>query len=80
MGKPKECLITRGVSQAKERGSGIDEGQVLANHDIGPTSSKPSSPSEEPGNRILKGYCGAREFMIPAYFTLGSKARAEERR
>jgi len=41
-------------------------------------SSKPSSPSEEPDSRILKDYCGAREFVTPAHFTLGSKARAEE--
>ena len=64
----------------KQRGSDIDEGQDLVSHDIGPTSPKPSSPSEGPDSRILRGYCGAREFVIPAHFTLGPKARAEERR
>ena len=77
---------TKGVSHnqeyvpGKRRGTGIDEGQGWASHDIGPTSPKPSSPSEEPDSRILSGYCGAREFMIPAYLTLGPKARAEEGR
>ena len=31
-------------------------------HDLGPRMSKSSSPSEEPGNMILRGYCGARRF------------------
>ena len=31
-------------------------------HDIGPRTSKPSSPSEEPDNRIFRGYCGAEGF------------------
>ena len=30
--------------------------------------------------KILYSHCGAREFVIPAHFTLGSKARTEERR
>ena len=42
----------------KRRGSDINEVQDLASHDIGPTSPKPSSPSEEPDSRILRGYCG----------------------
>ena len=42
----------------KRRGSDIDEGQGLASHDIGLTSPKPSSPSEEPDSRIFRGYCG----------------------
>ena len=36
------------------------------------------SPSEDPDSRILRGYCGAREFVVPAHFPLGPKARAEE--
>ena len=31
-------------------------------HDLGPRTSKFSSPSEEPGSMILRGYCGARRF------------------
>jgi len=63
----------------KRSGSGIDEEQDLASHDIGPTTPKPFSPSEELDNRILRGYCGAREFVILAHFPLGPKAHAEER-
>ena len=36
--------------------------QDSTGHDIGPRMSKSSSPSEEPGNMILRGYCGARRF------------------
>jgi len=43
-------------------------------------SSKLSSPSEEPDSKILKGYCGTREFVTPAHFTLRLKAHAKERR
>ena len=34
--------------------------QDLTGPDIGPRTSKSSSPPEEPGNRILRGYCGAK--------------------
>ena len=34
--------------------------QDSTSHDIGPRTSKSSSPSEEPGSRILMGYCGAK--------------------
>ena len=64
----------------KRRGSGIDEGQYLASHDIGPTSPKPFSLFEESDSRILRGYCGARKFVILSHFPLEPKARAEERR
>ena len=36
--------------------------QDSTGHDIGLRTSKPSSPSEEPNSRILRGYCGAEEF------------------
>ena len=60
---------------SKRKSSGIDEGQDLASRDIGSTSSKPSSPSEEPDSRILRGYCGAKEFVIPTHFALGPMPR-----
>ena len=41
-------------------------------------SSKPSSPSKERNSRVLRGYCGAREFVTPTHFTLGPKACAED--
>ena len=40
--------------------------------------SKPSSLFEDPDSRILRGYCGAREFVVPAHFPLGPKTRAKE--
>ena len=63
---------------SKLKDTDINEGQNWASHDIGPTSPKPSSPTKRSGSRILRGYCGAREFVTLAHFTLGPKARAEE--
>ena len=36
--------------------------QDLTGHDVGPRTSKSSSPSEEPGSMILRGYYGVRKF------------------
>ena len=59
-------------ASGKQRDSGIDEGQDLASHDIGPTSPKPSSPSEKPDNRILRRYCGGYKTGKPmSMSTLG---------
>ena len=41
-------------------------------------SSKPSSSSEKPDSRVLRGYCGVKEFVIPTHFLLGPKAHAED--
>ena len=62
----------------KRRGSGIDEGQDLTSHDKGPRSPKPFSPSEGPDNRILRGYCGAKEFDNPTSLYTEPKTHAEE--
>ena len=62
----------------KRRGSSIDEGQDLASHDIGPMSPKPSSLSEEPDSRILRGYCGVKELSNPGPLYIELKAHAEE--
>ena len=74
----KECLITRHLP-GKWRDTDINDGQSWVSHDIGPTSPKPSSPTKRSGSRILRGYCGVREFVTLAHFTLGPKARAEEK-
>ena len=37
--------------------------QDSTGHDVGPRTSKSSSPSEEPGSMILRGYCEARRFQ-----------------
>ena len=52
--------------------------QDLTGHDIGPRTSKPSSPSDEPNNRILRGYCGAKESRDSGPFHIKPKAHAEE--
>ena len=62
----------------RRRGFGIDGGQDLTSHDRGPMSPKPSSPSEESDNRILKGYCGAKEFDNPGPLYTKPKTHAEE--
>ena len=50
----------------------------MTSHDKGPRTSKPSSPSEEPNNKILRGYCRAKEFGNPSPFHIKPKAHAEE--
>ena len=62
----------------KWRDTDINEVQCWASHGVGPTSPKPSSPTKRSGSKILRGYCGAGEFVVPAHFTLGPKAQAEE--
>ena len=62
----------------KRRGSGIDGGQDLTSHDKGPRTPKLSSPSEGPDSRILRDYCGAKEFDNPGPLYTKPKAHAEE--
>ena len=50
----------------------------MTSHDKGLRTPKPSSPSEEPDCRILKGYCGAKEFDNPSPLYTKPKAHAEE--
>ena len=50
----------------------------MTSHDEAPRTSKPSSPSEEPNNRILRGYCGAKGFGNPGPFHIKPKAHAKE--
>ena len=50
----------------------------MTSHDEGPRTSKPSSPPEEPDNRILRGYCGVKELNSPDPLHTGPKAHAEE--
>ena len=68
----QECVSGR------QRGFDIDGGQDLTSHDRGPMSSKPSSPSEEPDSKILRGYCGAKELSNPDPLCTRPKARTEE--
>ena len=50
----------------------------MTSHDKGLRTSKSSSPSEEPDNRIFRGYCGVKEFghLSPLY--IKPKVHAEE--
>ena len=50
----------------------------MTSQDKGPRTPKPSSPSEEPDSRILRGYCGAKEFDNPAPLYTEPKTHAEE--
>ena len=70
--KPQERALGRW------RGSGTHGGQDSTGHDIGPRTSKSSFSSEEPDSRILRGYCGAKEFGHPGPFHVNPKAYAEE--
>ena len=50
----------------------------MTSHDEGPKTSKPSSPSEEPNSRILRGYCRAKGFGNPGPFHIKPKAHTKE--
>ena len=62
----------------RRRGSGVHGGQDSTCRDIGSRTSKSSSLPEKPDNRILRGYCGAKEFDNPGPFHIKLKAHAEE--
>ena len=47
-------------------------------HDVGPRTSKSSSPSEDLGSMILKGYCGAKRFYRLWPIPFQPKIHAEE--
>ena len=68
----------RSVPWAGEKALSLMGEQGLTSHDIGLRTSKSSSPPEEPGVRILRGYCGAKEFGNPSPFHIKPKAHAEE--
>ena len=46
--------------------------QNSTDHDVGPRTSKPSSPSEVLDSRILRGYCGAKGPGCPGPFQISS--------
>ena len=62
----------------RRRDLGTHGGQDLTSHDESPRISKPSSLSEEPDSRVLRGYCGAKESSNPAPFHIRPKAYTEE--
>ena len=50
----------------------------MTSHDKGLRTSKSSSPSEEPDNRILRGYCRVKEFGYLSPLYIKPKVHAEE--
>ena len=50
----------------------------MTSHDKSPRTSKSSSPSEEPDNRILRGYYGVKELSNPGLLHTKPKTHAKE--
>ena len=50
----------------------------MTSHDENRRTLKPSSPSEEPNSRILRGYCGFKELSSLGPLHTEPKAHAEE--
>ena len=53
--------------------------QDSTDHNIGPRTSKSSSPSEKQGSMILRGYCGAKGSGNSGPLHIKPKAHAEEK-
>ena len=68
----------RSVPWAGEEALALIGEQDSTNHDIGLRTSKPSSPSKEPGSRILRGYCGAKRSKNSSPFHIKPKANTKE--
>ena len=50
----------------------------MTSHDESPRTSKPSSLSEEPDSRVLRGYCGVKELSSLSPLHIGPKAHTEK--
>ena len=74
----EECLVVRCVSWIDEETPTLMNGRFTQTAIKAWHHPKPSSPTKRSDSRILRGYCGAREFVTPAYFMLRPKACAEE--
>ena len=68
----------RSVPWAGEEALALMGEQDSNNRDIGPRTSKSSSPPEEPDSRILRGYFGAKEFGNLGPFHIKPEVHAEE--
>ena len=68
----------RSVPWAVEEALALIIGQDLTGHDIGPRTSKSSSPPEESDSRILRGYCGAKGIGDPGLLHIKPMTHAEE--
>ena len=72
------CRNARSVPWVSEEALALTGEQDSTGHDIGPGTSKSSSQPEEPDNKILRGYCGAKGFGDPGPFHIKPMAHAEE--
>ena len=68
----------RSVPWAGEEALALMGEQDSTDRDKVPRTSKSSSPPEELDSRILRGYCGAKEFGDPGPFHIKPKAHVEE--
>ena len=68
----------RSVPWAGEEALALIGEQGSTDHDVGPRTSKSSSPPEEPKSRILGIYCGAKRFGDPGPFHIKPMAHAKE--
>ena len=68
----------RSVPWAGEEALALIGEQGSTDHDVGPRTSKSSSPPEEPKSRILGIYCGAKRFGDPDPFHIKPAAYAEK--
>ena len=69
---------TRSVSWVDEETLAPIGKQDSTGHDVGPRTSKSSSPSDDPDSRILRGYCGAKGSGDFGLFDIKPKAHAKE--
>ena len=72
------CRNARSVPWAGEEALAPIGEQNSTGHDIGPRTSKSSSPSEESSSRILRGYCGAKGSGDSDPFHIKPKTHVEE--
>ena len=72
------CRSTRSVSWVDEETLAPIRKQDSTGHDVGPRTSKSSSPFEDPYSRILRGYCGAKGSGDSGPFDIKPKAHVEE--
>ena len=68
----------RSVPWASEEALALIREQDSTGRDIGPRTSKSSSPPEELESRILRGYCGAKELGDPGPFHIKPEAHSKE--
>ena len=68
----------RSVSWVEEETLAPIGKQDSTGHDVGPRTSKSSSPSVDPDSRILRGYCRAKGSGDSGPFDIKPKAHIEE--